>query len=275
MIRIDPDSDVDPADLQWRPFGLFQAAQGEVEPIIIPDYNSNLFMEQEKFLETTIQDLTGMYAYNMGQTPQRQERVGVVHSIQSMGEARAKLMLQSMDHMGIRPLLKYMMTLNTFHLPTGYEYRVSDPSEFKFGRVFGTDIHSDFDFAARYTSMEPAAGKQARLQQLMQLASVMLQNPHINQRQWWKTIFELGDIREADYLLKKPEQFQQEMQQQQQQAMMAEVQKQKIETTGKLTVSDKDFKEAGVLAEQKFGFDLALKAVEGELNNEKLDKRAS
>ena len=65
------------------------------------------------------------------------------------------------------------------------------------------------------------------------------------------------------------------MQQQQQAAMMAEVQKQKFETEGKLVVSDKDFKEAGILAEQKFGFDLALKAVEGELNDEKLDKRAA
>ena len=79
----------------------------------------------------------------------------------------------------------------------------------------------------------------------------------------------------GDYLLKKPQQFQQEMKQHQQQAMMAEVQKQKLETDGKLTVSDKDFKEAGVLAEQKFGFDLALKAVEGELNDEKLNKRVT
>ena len=275
MIRVDPDSDVDPKSLTWRPFGLFEAGQGEVEPLLMPDYNSNLFMEQEKFLENTIQDLTGMYDYNMGQTPQRQERVGVVHSIQSMGEARAKLMLQSMDHMGIRPLLKYMMTLNTYHLPNGYEYRVSDPSQFKFGRVFGTDIHSDFDFAARYTAMEPAAGKQARLQHMMQLASVMLQNPWINQHQWWKTIFELGDIREADYLLKKPEQFQQEMQQQQQAAMIAEIQKQKYETEGKLITSDKDFKEDTALADQKFGHDLALKAVEGELESEKPDKRAN
>jgi hypothetical protein len=86
MIRVDPDSDVDPKSLTWRPFGLFQAAEGEVEPLIMPDYNSNLFMEQEKFLENTIQDLTGMYDYNMGQTPQRQERVGVVNSIQSMGD---------------------------------------------------------------------------------------------------------------------------------------------------------------------------------------------
>jgi hypothetical protein len=168
-----------------------------------------------------------------------------------------------------------MMVLNTFHLPSGFEYRITDPSEFKFGRVFGSDIHADFDFAARYTSMEPAAGKQYRLQQMMQLASVMLQNPWINQHQWWKTIFELGDIREADYLLKKPEQFQQEMQQQQQAAMMAEVQRQKLETEGKLVISDKDFKEETILADQKFGHDLALKAVEGELDNEKLDKRAA
>jgi hypothetical protein len=211
----------------------------------------------------------------MGQTPQRQERVGVVHSIQSMGEARAKLMLQSMDHMGIRPLLKYMMMLNTFHLPSGFEYRISNPSDNSFGRIFGSDIHPDFDFAARYTSMEPAIGKQARYQQMISLAQVMLQNPHINQHQWWKTIFELGDIREADYLLKTPQQMQQEMQQQQQAQMMAEQMKQKYETEGKLITSDKDFKEDTQLAEQKFGHDLALKAVEGELLSEKSDKRAN
>jgi hypothetical protein len=275
MIRIDPDSDVDPNDLTWRPFGLFEAAQGEVEPLIMPDFNSNLFMEQEKFLEATIQDLTGMYDYNMGQTPQRQERVGVVYSIQSMGEARAKLMLQSMDHMGIRPLLKHMMMLNTLNLPSGYEYRISNPSENKFGRVFGNDIKYDFDFAARYTGMEPAIGKQARSQQMMQLANVMLQNPWINQHQWWKTIFELMDVREADYLLKSPQQFQQEMQQQMQSQMMAEQQKQQYETQGKLITSDKDFKEETQLADQKFGHDLALAAVEGELANENADKRAS
>jgi hypothetical protein len=192
-----------------------------------------------------------------------------------MGEARAKLMLQSMDHMGIRPLLKYMMMLNTFHLPSGYEYRISNPSQNQFGRIFGNDIKYDFDFAARYTGMEPAIGKQARLQQMMQLASVMLQNPWINQHQWWKTIFELSDIREADYLLKSPQQFQQEMQQQMQAQMMAEAQKQKFETEGKLVTSEKDFKEDFALNEQKFGHDLALAAVEGELANENADKRAA
>jgi hypothetical protein len=275
MIRVDPNSDVDPNDLQWRPFGLFSAAEGEVEPLLIPDLNSQIFVEQQQFLDDAVQGLTGMYDYNMGTTPQRQERVGVVYSIQSMGEARAKLMLQSMDHMGIRPLLKYMMMLNTFHLPSGYEYRISNPSQNQFGRIFGNDIKYDFDFAARYTGMEPAIGKQARLQQMMQLASVMLQNPWINQHQWWKTIFELSDIREADYLLKSPQQFQQEMQQQMQAQMMAEAQKQKFETEGKLVTSEKDFKEDFALNEQKFGHDLALAAVEGELANENADKRAA
>jgi hypothetical protein len=274
MIRVDPDSDVDPKSLTWRPFGIFSAAEGEVEPLVMPDVNSNLFVEQEKFLESTIQDLTGMYDYNMGQTPQRQERVGVVYSIQSMGEARAKLMLQSMDHMGIRPLLNYMMLLNTFHLPSGSEYRVTTPAQTSFGKVFGSDLHADYDFAARYTSMEPAAGKQARLQQMLQLASVMLQNPWINQHQWWKTIFELGDIREAGYLLKTPQQFAQEQQAQQQMQMMAEAQAQRYETEGKLVTSQKDFVEDTALADQKFGHDLALKAVEGELASENANKRA-
>ena len=90
-----------------------------------------------------------------------------------------------------------------------------------FGQIFGDDIHPDFDFAARYTAMEPALGKQFRVQNLLQLSPIIQQNPWINQHLWLKTIFELADVREADYLLKTPEQFAQEMQQQAQMQMMA------------------------------------------------------
>jgi hypothetical protein len=263
MIRVDPESDIPPESLTWKPFGVIPAYQGEIEPIIVPDTHSNLFMEQENFFEHTIQDITGMYSYNMGQTPQRQEAVGVVYGIQQMGEARAKLMMMTMDYLGIRPLLKYMMTLNTFHLPQGFEYRISEGDEQSFGQLFGDDIHSDFDFSARYTAMEPALGKQARMQQLMQLAPIMLQNPWINQYQWWKTILELSDVREAKQLLKQPEQQMQEAQQQAQQQMMAEKSKQQFETEGKIVTSKQDFGEDYALNEQEFKHDWALKALEG------------
>ena len=269
MIRVDPNSDVDPESLVWRPFGIVPAMEGEVEALSLPDYNSNIFAEQMSFFDSTIQDLTGMYDYNMGQTPKRQERVGVVYSLQAMGEARAKLMLMSMDYLGIRPLLKHMMLLNTFHLPSGFEFRVSDGPGQQFNQIFGQDIHSDFDYAARYTAMEPALGKQARGQQLVQMAPLMQQNPWINQYQWTKTLLELADVREAEQLLKQPQQFAQEMQQQQQAAMMAEQLKTKLEADKKIKVSDKDFQEQLVLNEQEHGHNLALTALEKELANEK------
>jgi len=270
MIRVDPDSDVDPASLVWRPFGIVPAHEGEVEALSIPDYNSNIFAEQMSFFDSAVQDLTGRYDYNMGRTPQRQERVGTVYSIQSMGEARAKLMLMSMDYLGIRPLLKHMMLLNTFHLPSGFEYRVSDvPGEQQFKQIFGQDIHSDFDYAARYTAMEPALGKQARAQQLTQMAPLMQQNPWINQYQWTKTLLELADVREADQLMKQPQQFQQEMQQQQQAAMKEKQLDEKLEGDKKIRVSDKDFQEALIENEQLHGHNLAMAAVEGELASEK------
>ncbi len=270
MLRVDPNSDVDPESLVWRPFGIVPANEGEVEALTVPDYNSNIFAEQMSFFDNAIQDLTGMYAYNMGQTPQRQERVGVVYSLQAMGEARAKLMLMSMDYLGIRPLLKHMMLLNTFHLPSGYEYRVSDaPGQQQFAQIFGQDIHSNFDYAARYTAMEPALGKQARAQQLVQMAPLMQQNPWINQYQWTKTLLELADVREADQLMKQPQQFQQEMQQQQKAAMMEKQLDEKLEGDKKIRVSDKDFQEALIENEQIHGHNIALAALEGELANEK------
>jgi len=273
MMRVNPDADIDPEALQWKPFGIIPAERDDVEPITIPDMHSNLFLEQENFYENTIQDLTGMYSYNMGQTPQRQERVGVVHSIQSMGEARVKLMLMSMDYLGIRPLLKYMMLLNTFHLPSGFEYRISSPDDpqQQFGQIFGDDIHGDFDYAARYTAMEPALGKQFRAQNLVQLAQLWHNNPWINQYQWNKVLGELNDIREADRLLKTPQQFQQEMHQQQQAAMQAEEaerqgkrQLEQTKTQGKLQISGQDFQEDQELASQQFGYDMVLEGIKEE-----------
>lgn len=242
MIKVDMNSDIDPEALKWKPFGIVPVeSMDDVEPLIVPDTNSNLFMEQENFYKSTIQDLMGMYDYGMGQTPQRQERVGVVYGIQAMGEARAKLLLMSMDYLGLRPLLKYLMILNTFHLPSGFEYRIgaSDGPQ-QFGNIFGEDIHSDFDFAARYTSMEPALGKQARSQQLVQMAGMWAENPWINQYQYTKLMMELMDIREAEYLLKNPQQFAQEQAEAQKAAMMAEQQTAQFETQGKIAKSQVD-----------------------------------
>jgi hypothetical protein len=109
--------------------------------------------------------------------------------------------------------------------------------------------------------MEPALGKQARAQQLVQMAPLMSQNPWINQYQWLKTLLELSDVREADFLLKDPRQFMQEMQQQQQAQMMAEQQKGQIDTQGKLITSDKDFQEELVLNKQEHIYDMALEAI--------------
>jgi len=275
MLRVDPDSDVDPESLVWRPWGLFSARAGEVEPLVVPDVNITSFNDHQRFLEETVQDLMGMYDYNMGQVPQRQERVGVVYGIQAMGEARAKLMLMSMDYMGIRPLLKYIMLLNTYHLSNGFEFRVTQGDRTKFNKIFAGDIHPDYDFAARYTSMEPALGKHARFQQLISLAQIMLQNPFINQHQWWRTIFELGDIREADYLLKTEQQMAQEQKTQKQAQMMqmqsllqAQKMKTQDETRGKMMQSDQDFKEELVVNEQQYRFDRALKLIEEDMKAE-------
>jgi len=186
------------------------------------------------------------------------------NSIQSMGEARAKLMLMSMDYVGIRPLLKYMMLLNTFHLPGGFEYRIGDGQQTSFGNIFGEDIHADYDFAARYTSMEPALGKQARAQQLVQMAGMWAQSPWVNQYQFNKVIMELLDIREADYLLKTPEQYAAEVKQQTQMALMAEQAKKNFETTGKLKVGQQEYMTESALSEQEFKQELVLTALDNE-----------
>ena len=268
MMKVRSDAEIDPESLVWKPFGLIPVEEmTDVEPLVIPDVGQGVFIEQEQFYNQTIQDLTGMYSFNMGQDPVRQEKVGVVTSLQQMGEARAKLMLMSMDYLGIRPWLNYLMILNTFHLKHGYEFRVNGGDGANFDKIFSGDIHPDYDFSAKYTSMEPALGKGARAQQLVQMAAIWKDNPWINQFQWNKTLMELMDVREAPFLLKTPEQLQQEMQQQQQQQMMTELQAQQNITDQQLTISDKDFNEELAINDQEFGHDIVIETIKQEGKN--------
>lgn len=225
MIKVRADADIDPAALIWKPFGLIPVEQmDDVEPMQTADITqTGVFREQEQFFENVLSEMTGMTAYNLGMTPDRQERVGVVHSLQSMGEARVRLMLMTMDYTGFRPFLKYMMVLNSYHLRSDFEVRISNQGQEQFTPLFAGDIHPDYDFTARYTAMEPALGKMFRAQQLMQLAQVWQQDPSLQQYEWKKAILELHDI-PPEKMLKSPEQMAQEQQQMAQQMAQQQMQ---------------------------------------------------
>ena len=150
------------------------------------------------------------------------------------------------------------MTLNTYHLPTGFEYRIGDKEQQQYGNVFGEDLHADFDFSAKYTAMEPALGKSHRAQQLVQMAGLWAQNPWINQGQYIKLMADLLDIRESDSLVKTPQQFQQEQQAAAKAQMQAEMMKQQLEDTGKMKKGQQDIQGKMAAGAQKIGGDLML-----------------
>jgi len=215
MLKVRMDADIDPESLVWKPFGLVPVEEMEdVAPLLIPDMSqTGVFREQEEFFESTISDITGMYPYGMGQTPHRQEHVGTIYSLQAMGEARTKLLLMTMDYQGFQPFMKYMMLLNTWHLPDKFEARINTNQGQEFTPLFPGDIHPDYDFTVRYTAMEPALGKQFRAQQLIQLSTMWAESPYLQHHQWMKAIMEILDLHDTDRYLKTPQQLQQEQQQ--------------------------------------------------------------
>lgn len=222
MLKVRADADIDPAALIWKPFGLVPVEDmNDVQPLVTIDQSqTGIFREQEEFFESAISDMLGLYPYNLGQTPNRQEHVGTIYSLQSMGEARTKLLMMTMDYQGFQPLLKYMMLLNTWHLPSDFEARITDSGRDDFMPMFPGDVHWDYDFSVRYTAMEPALGKQFRLQQLLQWAGIWAQSPALQQAEIMKASLELLDFHETDRYIKSPEQMAME----QQQAMQGKVQ---------------------------------------------------
>jgi len=217
MLQVRYDADIDPEALIWKPFGLVPVEEmnTDVQPLVVPDTQSQIFREQEDFFKSTIEDMTGMYRYNMGETPTRQENVGTIYSLQQMGEARTKLLLMTMDYQGFQPLLRYFMLLNTWHLSDDFEARINTNQGDAFTPMFPGDLHPEYDFTVRYTSMEPALGKQFKAQQLIQYAQMWQQSPYLQHYEFMKAIMEMMDFHATDKFLKTPQQVQQE-----QQAMM-------------------------------------------------------
>ena len=224
MIKVLRDSDINPEHLVWKPFGVIPVDTHEdIEILETPDMAGQTFREQMQFFESVIQDVTGIYDYSKGVTPERQERVGTVYSLQEVAQARTKLLLMTMDYMGIRPLLKYMCLLNSYHLPSGTEYRIAGKKGAQqFGRVFSDALHFDYDFEAKYAAMEPALAKEGRIQNLLQYSQLWQQDPMVNHYQFKRAILELMEFTTPEMYLKDPKQFAQEQAQQaaQQEAMM-------------------------------------------------------
>ena len=106
--------------------------------------------------------------------------------------------------------------------------------------------------------------KQFRAQQLIQMAQLWMQSPWINQYQMNKTLMELLDIREADYLLKTPQMMQQEQMQAMQSQMIAAQQQARMEAEGKVVEIGAQTKGDSVLSEQEFRQDLILESIKQE-----------
>ena len=225
MLKVREDADIDPAALVWKPFGIVPVQEMEdVQVLATPDISgSNLFTEQETFFDGILSEMTGETPYNLGSTPPRQEFVGTVYSLQQVGQARAKLLLMTMDHQGFQPFLKHMMRLNVYHLPTETEVRLFSNGKDQFQPMLPTDLHFDYDFTIRYTSMEPALGKNARMQQLIQYAQMWQDSPYLQQHQFMKAILEMMDFHDTDRYVYPEEMIQQKQQQQQQQAVQAQM----------------------------------------------------
>lgn len=231
MLKINANSDIPPEALIWKPYGLIPVEDmNDVQPLVVDDMTKGgIFREQEDFFKSTIEDMTGMYRYNMGSTPTRQEHVGTIYSLQAMGESRTKLLLMTMDFQGFQPFLKHMMLLNTWHLPDDFEVRINTQRGDMFSPLFPGDLHPDYDFTVRYTSMEPALGKHFRAQQLIQYAQMWQQSPYLQQHQFMRAILEMLDFHDTDKYLKSPQQVASEqaaMMQQQIQLQLGQMQMQ-------------------------------------------------
>lgn len=230
MLQVLVDSDIDPRFLVFRPFGFIPVtSHDDIKMLETPDMGVGTFTNHMSFFDNMISEMTGVHPYSMGSEPRRQEHVGTMYSLQQMGQSRMRLLLMTMDYMGFRPLLNYMMKLNVYNLPAGVEYRAPDTAggvsddEYKFGQIQAEDIHDNYEFSARYVSLEPSLDKPYRIQQLLQLSQTWAQDPSVNQFQFKRAILEMMDMMEPERFLKSEQEVEQTRKRLQQEGYQEEI----------------------------------------------------
>lgn len=227
MWKVRRGADIDESELVSRPHGIIYVDNpDDVMELQMSDITSSSYTE-EQIAKMDMENTLGVPAVVRGAETSKRETATETVTKSSNAGIRFDVKIMLFEAMGFKRMAHLMDCNNQQFIDTprlvrlaggvGEEWRMIQPGE----------IIGEFDYRPAGASIDPAANKEIRRQQLGQLLTLAVQTqlPFINIYELTKMFVESFDIRTPEKVLRTPEEIQQEMMQQQmqQQAMEQQV----------------------------------------------------
>lgn len=201
---------IDPDDLEMRPGAIIWANDPNAIRPLVQHAPIPIGWQEEQVSRFDIQQATGNWGYNQGQTPTRRETATTVLALQRASSKRFGLKLRMAEETSFRRQVQMRIVSAQHFLPPERVIRVAgqagiEPEELVIRR---DDLRGSFDFV---TSVVPPEPREAKRAQLAQILPLLLQHPMVNQRallDWLLDLYGLGKDK-TQFLLSDEEAAQQ------------------------------------------------------------------
>lgn len=213
MYSILRDADVDESELVSRPGGVVRVDDhDDIRELRTTDVTSSSYTE-EQIVKMDMENTLGVPSVVRGVDSTRQETATEIVTKSSNAGIRFDVKIMLFEAMGLTRLAKLMDMNNQQFIDDDRLIRLVGEEGIEDWRLVGPDeIVGEFDYRPAGPSVDPAANKELRRNQLIQVYELAMrtQNPYFNIYELSKELLESFDLRNTDKLLNSKEEVEQE-----------------------------------------------------------------
>jgi len=223
MWKVRRGADIDESELVSRPHGIIFVDQpDDVTEISFSDVPSSAYIEGN-VIERDMENALGVPPVVRGVDPSRQETATEIVTKSSSAGIRFDVKIMLFEELGIKRLAMLMDLNNQQFLDQSRVVRLfGEDASMKWVMVEPGDLIGERDYMPSGSNVDPAANKELRRQQLIQLMAIAANNPYIDRYELTKMLIQSFDVRNVERLLLPREVVEQQMAQMALQQMLHE-----------------------------------------------------
>lgn len=202
MYSILRSANIDTTQLKSRPNGFIEVDDhNDIKEINVHEVNSSAYTE-----ETTIKndmDVTsGVFNYTRGEPADRRETATTASILSQAGNDRFEAQVLQIGWGGFSDSALQLAWLNRQYIDKETEITiVGENGNLEDATINQVDIDVDLQIIPAPSSLFSAANKQIQQNTLVQLANILVNNPIINQEEFFKRVFEAFDFDNPEKLI--------------------------------------------------------------------------
>lgn len=195
---------IDPGDLVSRPGQVVWANDVNAVKTLVQNAQMGPSVQEEQIARYDVQEATGNWGYNQGQTPNRRETATTVLALQRAAGLRFTAKVRLNEEAALKREAKIRMANAQEFLTDERWIRITGQPIPQ--RIFRDQIQGKFDFIPAASTAEP---KEAKRQQLAVILPHMLNSPRFDDYELWDWVLDLYNVKEKEkFLLNDQELFQ-------------------------------------------------------------------